>query len=359
MKITRFYPVLALIITITLAVASGCSTVATSAMVTAVPAVPATTSVSTISPTTPAAANIAGVPDLVITRVWLDGLMVYYTIKNVGAGDSPQTYSSIYVDDYIPAMGGSSFVDVLKPGQEKSITFSNYQWSSNILGSETQTQVLSEGYYELPRNNNKIKVCADANNEANETVETNNSKVTLIGILWDYDLLRVSNLATWRNGNGNLPEPGSENNLNGAHFQIANANMEMTPLLETIPQQVPQGWIQGTWGYFYSLEEYGSPKIAALKIPAKLHFTSKVGLSRNASGSDGVLLKFGLKDLNDTVTWIESKKLTVPGDLQDWDINLSDYEGQKCYFVLRVEAGASAANDFVIWNQAKLLQVND
>jgi len=72
-----------------------------------------------------------------------------------------------------------------------------------------------------------------------------------------------------------------------------------------------------------------------------------------------VTFKFGLKDLNDTVTWIGSKKATTPGAFEDWDINLSDYEGQKYSIVLRVEAGDSPVNDFAIWNQARLIQVND
>jgi hypothetical protein len=59
------------------------------------------------------------------------------------------------------------------------------------------------------------------------------------------------------------------------------------------------------------------------------------------------------------VTWISSKKATTPGAFENWDINLSDYEGQKMFFILRVEAGASPVNDFAIWNQAMLIQVND
>ena len=207
--------------------------------------------------------------------------------------------------------------------------------------------------------NHKVRVCADAKSEASEAIENNNCKVTLIGMMWDYDLLRVSNLATWRNGDGNLPEPGGENNVHGAHFQIPNRDMEVTPQLETIPQQVPQGWMQGIWGYFYADDADYSPKMTAIKIPAKLHFVARVGLSRDATGTDGVTFRFGLRDLNDTVTWIDSKKVTSPGAFENWDINLSDYEGQKYYFFLRVDAGASPVNDFAIWNQARLIQVND
>ncbi len=354
MKSFRLYTFLALLIVISLAAVSGCSTVTIPEETPAAPAVPATQPVITA----PVTAPVAGTSDLVITKVWLDGLTINYTIKNVGTVDSPQTYCHIYVDDIMPAQGGSSFVPILKPGQEELLDFSNYQWPFGKSFNEVSARVRSEGYIELPLNNNKVKVCADAQNEATEMVETNNCKVTLIGILWDYDLLRVANVATWRNGDGDLPEPGSEKSVNGAHFPVANSDMEMTPQLEMIPQQVPQGWVQGTWGYFYS-DEYGSPETAAIKFPAKLHFVARVGLASNATGSDGVTFKVGLKDLNDTVTWIDSKKVTTPGAFENWDINLSNYEGQKYCFVLRVEAGASPVKDFAIWNQARVLQVND
>jgi hypothetical protein len=356
MKNSRLYSFLALIIGVSLAVTSGCTKVVTPDQTPAVPAVPPAQGVITA----PVTAPVTGAADLVITKVWLDGSMINYTIKNIGTADSPQTYAYIYVNDILPAQGGSSFVDVLRPGQERLLAFSNYTWTlGKIFGGATvQVRVNPAGYIELPMDNSKVKVCADGKNEASEAIETNNCKVMLFGILWDYDLLRVANLAVWRNSNGVLPEPGSENEVNGAHFQVANADMEVTPQLETIPQQVPQGWMQGTWGYFYS-DEYGSPRTTAIKIPAKLHFVARVGLARNATGSDGVTFKVGLKDLNDTVTWISDKTVTTPGAFEDWDINLSGYEGQKYYLILRVDAGASPVNDFAIWNQAKLLQVND
>ena len=362
MKNPRLYPILALLIALSLAVTSGCSAVATPTATLSVPAVAPPSSIVAASTAAPATtAPVVGSPDLVITKVWLEGQMINYTVRNAGTADSPQTYSYIYVNDLFPAQGGSSLLDVVNPGQERTVTFSNYQWPfgkdfGEVLGQE---KVDPRGYIELPNNNKKVKVCADAMNEAKEAVETNNCKVTIIGLLWDYDLLSVSNLATWRNGDGDLPEPGSENNLHGAHFQIPTRDMEVRPQLETIPQQVPQGWMQGTWGFFYSDVEYGSPKTAAISVPAKLHFVARVGLASNAAGSDGVTFKFGLKDLNDTVTWIASKKASTPGGFEDWDINLGEYEGQKLYFILRVDAGASPVNDFAIWNQARLIQVND
>jgi len=353
----RLYLLLAVLVVMSLALTSACSTAPTTPATPSTPAVPSTPPVTTAPLTAPA----GGTSDLVITKVWLEGLMIKYSVKNIGTADSPQTEAYIYINDLMPTMGGSSFVDVLKPGEERTLEFSNYEWPYD-RGSglqEFSANVNPAGYIELRLQNNKLKVCADARSEVDETIETNNCKVTLVGMLWDYDLLRVSNLATWRNNDGDIPDQGSERSVTGAHFQIPNADMEVTPQLEIIPPQVPGGWMQGTYGYFYSSDVNSSAKVAALKFPAKLHFIARVGLANNATGTDGVTVKVGLKDLNDTVTWLDSKKLTAPGAFEDWDVNLGNYEGQKYYIVLRVEAGPSAVNDFTIWNQARLIQVND
>jgi hypothetical protein len=354
-KYSSLYLFLALVMAVSLAAVAGCGKVTPAGNAPVSPDAP----VAPVVVPAPVVPPAARAHNLVITKVWLDGLMVYYTIKNVGVGDSPQTQAYIYVNDLNPAQGGSSFVDALKPGQEKSLNFSNYQWPyGREFGATTEKATVNPaGYIELPLQNHTLKVCADGK-DAIEAIKINHCKDTVVGIMWEYDLLPISNMATWRNADGDYPEPGSENNVNGAHFKIANTDMGGSPQLETIPKQVPQGWMQGTWGYFYA-DEFGARRVTAIKVPAKLHFVARVGLARNAIGSDGVTYKFGIKDINDTVTWIDSKKATTPEAFEDWDIDLSKYEGQKYYFILRVDAGASPVNDFAIWNQAKLIQVND
>jgi hypothetical protein len=354
MQNSRLYLFLALIMVISLAVVSGCAKPAP-APVAPEPSAPSSPAVIP-APVTPA---VTGSPDLVITKIWLDQSMIYYVIKNIGTADSPQTFTHIFVNDLYPAMGGEALVDVLKPGQEKTVNLSNYQWPYKQDYGEGAVSVNASGYIEPNLQNYKVKLCADATNVAKEAIETNNCKVTLLGIMWEYDLLTMANLAAWRNSSFETVVPGAENSAEGAHFSIPNADMEVIPQLETVPQQIPQGWIQGTWGYFYSDRDYQSPRSAAIKVPAKLHFIARVGLARNTTGTDGVTFKFGVKDLNDTVTWVASKKMSTPGAFEDWDVNLTDYEGQKLFVILRVDAGASPVNDFAIWNKAKLIQVND
>ncbi len=353
MKNPRFYLLLSLIVVISLAVVSGCTQAAPENKTPAPQVAPAGPGAVT-APVAP----VAGAPDLIITQVRSDGSKIYYTIKNIGAVDSPPTYTYLKVNDLLPTEGGSSYVDILKPGQEQLNTFSSFQLAP-AGSAQTKLDINPQGYADVRLLNTKIEVCADAQGKASEAVETNNCKVMVLGTPWSYDLLSVNTLATWTNGAGNIPETGGEGNVVGAHFQVSTGSIDVTPTVETIPQQVPDGYMQGTWGYFYA-DELGSQKMAPIRIPPKLHFMGNIGLARNATGSDGVTFKFGLRDsVNNNVTWVDSKKVTAPGPLEYWDINLSDYEGQKDYFILRVDAGASPVNDFAIWNKAILIQVND
>ena len=155
-------------------------------------------------------AAVSGAPDLVITDVWLEGCMIYYKIKNIGTADSPATTTYIYVDNLFPPMGGTSFVDVLKPGQEKSMVFSSYQWpwcgsdapgaSSSGGGGYTAHVMLAQNgganhpgssntaagnssYVDWSLMNHQVKVCADAKNEAMENDKTNNCMLKS-GVFW-------------------------------------------------------------------------------------------------------------------------------------------------------------------------------
>jgi hypothetical protein len=316
-------------------------------------------------------AAVTGAPDLIITEVWLEGCMVYYKIKNIGPNDSPATTTYIYVDNLLPTMGWSSFVDVLKPGQEKGMVFSSYQWpwcgqdpgAGDSSGASTpshspsgavvpgpSTGGGSGSYVDWSLMNHMVKVCADAKNEAVEANKTNNCMLKLWGILVNYDLLPLAHLASWKNGSGGSPASGVETSQYGAFIKMGDGSLEM------VPEQVPQGWIQGYWGAFYTDTETRVPYTSYVKIPAKLHFVSTVGLAQNATGSDGVTFKLGLKDMSDTMNFLPGKKMTVPGQFEVWDVDLSNYEGQTVLFVLRVEAGPSAINDFAIWKQGRLVQ---
>ena len=309
----------------------------------------------------------SGVPDLVITDAWLEGCMVYYKIRNMGSLQAPGTTSYFYIDNMFPPLGGTSYCDVMQPGQERTLVFSSYQWpdcgqsSGGSTGRSGQWGTVQRysapsagayGYVDPSVLNHVIKVCADGKNEIKEGNKTNNCLIKIFGILFDYDMLPLAHLAMWKNSMGEVPAFGTEGSTQGAYIKLGDGGVEM------VPDQVPQGWIQGYWGAFSVSPEFKTAQTAAIKLPAKTHLLMRVGLANNAQGSDGVTFKVGLKDLSDTTNFLPGKKMTVPGQFEDWDIDLSDYEGQKVLIILRVEAGASPANDFAIWKQAKLQQVS-
>ena len=301
-------------------------------------------------------APLAGLPDLTITDIWMEGTMIYYKVKNTGKTDSTPTYSNLWVQNLFPAMGGSSFVDVLKPGQEKTLTFSSYQWPyanttgdwlACIFGADTGR------YLDPACLNYTVKVCADAKDESKEVSETNNCLNKIWGMLFDYNLPPSAHLASWRNSSGEAPTQGVESSRSGAYIQMADGGLEM------VPDQVPQGWIQGYWGYFYVDREFRVARTTYIKIPAKLHFVARVGLAPGAVGSDGVTFKLGIRDQSDQTNFFPGKTMKAPGVYENWDIDLKDYVDQKVFFILRVEAIGTPTFDYAVWQEARLVQVND
>ena len=118
MKNSRFYLFVALFVIISLAVIPGCSTVITPGAALVVPVVPTTPEV--ITP--PVKAAVSGAPDLAVTKVWLDGVMINYSIKNVDPWTPRPTNSYIYVNDMMPAMGQESYVDCSNPDRKERYT---------------------------------------------------------------------------------------------------------------------------------------------------------------------------------------------------------------------------------------------
>ena len=408
---------------------------------------------------------LIGDPDLVITELWLEGCMVYYKVKNTGTRDSIPTYTYLYVDDMYPPLGGSSFVAALKPGEERSMQFSSFQWPwcgtsetagpggggavtvkqalindfvakcekldsltaaigkmneadrhaqweetakqrvqvfdqiygtdyATVWGLNTRTRgeaadkkfsesvvkmwEFRDALKNLPQDqgsqdaesggsswtdyymtNHTIRACADAKNELEEGDKNNNCTSKNWGILMKYDLLPLAHMAVWLNNSGLAPFFGSEDGAEGGYIKLGDGSLEVIPL------KVPGGFTQGYFGYFStgtrSLGDVNTGPIpvpsAPIKIPPKTKFFARVGLASNAVGSDGVTFKFGLKSSSGDTFFLPVKKMTEPGKFEDWVIDLSDYQGQVVRFVLCVEAGASPDNDFAVWKEARLEQM--
>lgn len=300
---------------------------------------------------------VTGATDLIITAVWLQGDMVYYTIKNAGTADSKPCYSQIYVDKLKPTLGYASFVDVLKPGQEKTLLFSSYQWPySNLgMGNPAEWAPGTYIYFDPMIFNHSIKICADAKAEVAESNENNNCYYKLYGPLWNYDLTAVSHEATYTNSWDKLDDMQGmvETDPHGAHIKLSGGGFEM------VPEQKPQGILRGKFGFYYQ-DYLGAPiETYPIMVPPKLKFISRVGLDSSATGSDGVTFKLGFLDSTDTLRWLDSKKMTTPGKFEDWTVDLSDQEGTFGYFLLQVDAGTTPDKDYAVWKEARLQQVSD
>jgi len=298
---------------------------------------------------------VSGTPDLIVTEFWLEGLMIYYTVKNAGTLDSTPGYTHLWVNNVMPPLGSSSFVDILKPQQEKTMTFSSYQWPYTQQSGVTSyiPFILSprECYIDPTTSSFAVKVCADGKDEVKESNESNNCLTKLWGYPINYNFCPYAHLATWKNGSGNVPDFGAESSPSGAYIKLGDGGLEI------VPEQVPQGWTQGYFGFFYTEGGFGGKtEVCYIKVPPKCKFVANVGLSSSAAGSDGVVFKLGIKDMSDTLNFLPGKTMTVPGKFENWVIDLKEYEGQRVQFVLRVDAGKTATNDFAIWKEARVAQ---
>jgi hypothetical protein len=245
---------------------------------------------------------------------------------------------------------------VLKPGQEKTLTFSSYDWPYRESDKDWLGCIFGADmgrYIDPTCLNYTVKVCADAKDESKEASETNNCMNKIWGQLFDYNLPPSAHLASWRNSSGEAPTQGVESSRTGAYIQMSGGGLEM------VPDQAPQGWIQGYWGFFYTDRESGRTLTASIKVPPKLKFVARVGLSESASGSDGVTFKLGIRDTSDQTNFFPGKTMKMPGVYENWEIDLKDYVDQKVFFILRVEAIGSPTFDYAVWKEARLVQVSD
>ena len=111
---------------------------------------------------------ISDKPDLTVTDFWVEGNKAYYKIKNIGQTKvSPEDYTNPNAKPsltYLYIQGNyrdSSRVEVLAPGEERTLSFPNYEWTHGTNRS-----------YSLP-----IRVCADGQNLIGEYDKNNNCLV--------------------------------------------------------------------------------------------------------------------------------------------------------------------------------------
>jgi hypothetical protein len=111
---------------------------------------------------------ISDKPDLTITDFWVEGTKAYYKIKNIGQTKViPESYTNpnskpcltfLYIQGNFR---DSSRVEVLAPGEERTLSFPNYVWTHGTNRT-----------YTLP-----IRICADGQDLIGEYDKNNNCLV--------------------------------------------------------------------------------------------------------------------------------------------------------------------------------------
>lgn len=306
------------------------------------------TSSATVAVTVAGGASAAR-PDLVITDIWVVSKEVYYKVKNIGgevAKGGARAY--LYVNDLKQA---DDYIETLAPGQERSSPFPNYSWS----------YVLPEprGYFsaELPKQF-VLKVSADVENVIVESDEANNSMIVIMGEKYVYPFASFAHQAAWTTGYGPLKLPLPEESAVGAAM-VANVALEdgqgYSSVLVTIPQQVPNGWIQGRFGEFYT-DELRQTRVREIPIPATSKFTARVGFTRDTAPNSKARFIFSVVDQSGSVRPFPAVTASNDGKLELYEVDLSSVVGQKVSFLLRVEAIDSAEKVKPAWVDPRLLQ---
>jgi len=290
--------------------------------------------------------------DLVITDVTIAGSEVSYKIKNVGETTAKQSQTFLYYDD---VKASNDFVDTLAPGEERIQSFSNYTipLSQQTVATTTYGKVADKGII--------ITVCADEENTAGENNKTNNCTYILWGNKPKYDFVQNAHIAEWRSNKGRLTWPMVAEDTGGAafvyHRTLEDGSIYYTDrCLATYPRNVADGVIQGIYGELYAKAVTHESRLIEMEVPIHAKFIAKLGFAQGAESSNGVKATFGIVDPTGTTVFLKSADVYYDGKLDNFEVDLSKYAGQKVYYILRAEANGPASFDWLLWLDPQIIQ---
>jgi hypothetical protein len=162
-----------------------------------------------------------------------------------------------------------------------------------------------------------------------------------------YDFIQKAPTAKWSNGSKELPFPGDRDDKSGFVYWsnwegLALENGEKpVSFLETHPQWIPHGLIEGSYGPF--------------RIGRGLRIDCAVGFLLGAQGTDGVIFRIEFKGTSGRQTLHESRK-ALDGKLDEFQVDLGAVAGEQGYVILSVDAGDTSARDWAVWKVARVLQ---
>ena len=164
-----------------------------------------------------------------------------------------------------------------------------------------------------------------------------------------HDLIQEASGAHWTTGAGELSFSGDRGDSRGFVVWTNNEVMEdgsvPAQALETHPEWVDGGSIQGTYtDIFY----------AGYIVQAQDTFQATVGFLQG--GEAGVATFRVMIRAASGNTWIGEITDSYDGQLQTLNIPLAPWAGQTADFILEVQAGATSAQDWATWVEAKIVR---
>jgi hypothetical protein len=165
-----------------------------------------------------------------------------------------------------------------------------------------------------------------------------------------YDLVDKANLASWSGSAGSLAFPGIDTDTRGFALWRTSAKLNdgSTPsrVLETHPQWVANGTIQGTFTDVYT---------SGYVVQSSDKITGKVGFL-NGAASGNVTFKIMIRPQSGTNTWIVNVPVTYADGVKSFSQSLSAYTGKRADFIILVDAGSSAGQDWAVWQDLRIIR---
>jgi hypothetical protein len=160
-----------------------------------------------------------------------------------------------------------------------------------------------------------------------------------------YDFVSNAGSASWSSGAGALPFPGSDSDSRGFALYRTQAILEdnntYSKVLETHPQWVDLGWIQGIY--------------PQLTVPTNAKLNVTVGFLKGATNTDGVIFRVYFRQGQTQQTLLEQKAL-YDNKLDTISVDLSSIAGKMGNFILYVNAFKGSGQDWAVWASATIEQ---
>lgn len=273
-------------------------------------------------------------PDLIITGITYNSGLLYYTVKNVGGLEAGPNDTYLYDQSHV--WRDTSWVSGLKPGEEMTRPFTNFNYQGN-----------------------EITICADGGKAVPEANEGNNCYVPTFGIKFNYNFQQYASRASWR-GSAGRPEFGLQvDSSRGLATRLGSAvaaDGETYPnVIQMVPAAESYAWIEGIFGDWQERWQLGGYMLP-LELPNNARFTSMVCLSGEASETSSMTFLFGLMEASGDINWWPGMTAAYGGAPQSMDIDLSAYAGKKVMAILRVEAGVSIDDNYALWIEPRISQ---